>query len=374
MADRAPMDHMRALGAMLQAARDGGVWAGSIDEAFVESARREDLAPLLYHALRRAGAWDEQPARCREALTAAARDAAAVDAVRCEVDRRVVSTLDATGAQPLLFKGAALAHTCYAQSWLRPRADTDILIPRSKADEAARTLERLGFSRVPRPVGDYVTHQFTYVAAVSGVRAEFDIHWKLSDPQAFADLFAHDELARDAMAVPALGPSARAIGDVHALLVACIHRVAHHHDELMPLFLSDIDLLARRLDSASWSRVLSLAASKRIRRVCARGLGLSADLFGTSVPSAVSRGLASAGDEPGAAYLEKGLRKVDILMSDMRALGWKARVRLLREHLMPAPAYVLASYGTTQSWLLPALYVHRIARGASRWFRPLGSR
>jgi hypothetical protein len=161
---------------------------------------------------------------------------------------------------------------------------------------------------------------------------------------------------------------------VHALLVACIHRVAHHHDGLVPLFLADIDRLARRLDAESWSRVSSLAASKRIRRVCARGLELSVDLFGTPVPSEVSRGLAAAGNEPSAAYLREGLRKVDIIVSDMRALGWVARARLLREHLLPPPAYVMASYGTTRTALLPALYLHRIASGAFKWFRPLGSR
>jgi len=370
----APMDHVRRLGAMLQAARDGGIWNGAIDGEFVESARRDDIGPLLYHALRRAGAWDAQPAPCREALATIARNAAAVDAVRLEVDRRVVSALGEAGFQPLLFKGAALAHRCYAESWLRPRVDTDILIPRATADDAAHALERLGLARLPRPTGDYVTHQFTYTATVSGVRSDFDVHWKVSDPHAFADLFAHDELARDAVPVPPLGPSARAIGDAHALLVACCHRVAHHHDELVPLFLADIDRLARRLAAASWSRVSSLAAEKRIARVCARGLSLSTDLFGTPVPPEVSRRLASAGDEPTADYLRNGLRRVDILVADMRALGWKARARLLREHVLPAPAYVLAAYGTTQSWLLPALYVHRVARGAFRWFRPLGSR
>ena len=365
---------VRRLGALLEAARTGAVWIETIDETCVESARRDDLGPLLYHALRRAGAWEAQPPRCREALTAIAREAAAVDAARLEVDRRVVAALDAVGAQPLLFKGAALAHSCYSESWLRPRADTDILITRSKAADAARELERLGFARAARPSGEYVTHQFTYVGRVSGVRMEFDIHWKVSDPQAFADLFGHEELARDAIAVRPLGSCARAIGEVHALLVACVHRVAHHHDEMVPLFLADIDRLARRLDAESWSRVLSLAASRRIRRVCARGLELSADLFGTPVPSEVSRGLAAGVDEPSAAYLREGLRKVDILASDLRSLGWRARARLLREHLLPPPAYLMASYSTTRAALLPALYVHRIARGAFKWFRPLGSR
>ena len=117
----------------------------------------------------------------------------------------------------------------------------------------------------------------------------------------------------------------------------------------------------------------AIASAKRIRGVCARGLGLAADLFGTPIPASVSSGLAAVdGIEPSAGYLRGRLRRVDILASDMRALGgWRARARLLREHLLPAPPYVLASYGKPHPSVLPALYVHRIIRGAFKWFRPL---
>ncbi len=46
-------------------------------------------------------------------------------------------------------------------------------------------------------------------------------------------------------------------------------------------------------------------------------------------------------------------------------------LRLLREHVFPAPAYILNYYGRRQPLLLPALYLHRILRGAGSWFRPI---
>jgi len=174
--------------------------------------------------------------------------------------------------------------------------------------------------------------------------------------------------------VPQLGPTARTISDVHALIVACTHRVAHHFDSELPLFLYDIDLLCRGLDEPSWNRVRGLISEKRIRSVCARSLSLANDLFGTPVPTdlvAAPRNIEQ--DEPTAAYLRRALRRIDILRSDLSALGWRSRLQLLREHLLPSPAYMLASYGQRRMSLLPVLYIHRVLHGAFEWFRPLGT-
>jgi hypothetical protein len=59
-----------------------------------------------------------------------------------------------------------------------------------------------------------------------------------------------------------------------------------------------------------------------------------------------------------------------VLVSDLKALrSWRARLRLLREHAFPPPAFMRQRYGTTRWWLLPALYVYRFATGAVRWVR-----
>jgi len=288
----------------------------------------------------------------------------------------VLDALAGSGVKALVFKGTALAYTCYAEPTLRPRLDTDLLIRPDDVDAAARVFERLGCTRTLRTEGQLVTHQFTYVSAQHGLNIAFDVHWKLSDPQAFADLFSFDELEREARHAPALARAAQVLCDEHALLVACTHRVAHHYDHDILLFLCDIHLLARRLGPSGWARVSAMATAKRIRQVTLRGLTLAATLLGTPVPDGVRAVLAGFGgcvssEEPSSAYLETGLRRVDILRADLRALGWRNRLKLLREHLLPAPAYVLRSYGQTRRELLPFLYLIRIARGASGWFRPL---
>jgi hypothetical protein len=347
----------------------------ALDLTICEQLREQGIGPLVYRALRERHLLHTQPTLVRQELRRLYREEAILEPFRREEVARVLDGLAHAGVRALVFKGTALAYTCYPEPALRPRLDTDLLIRRDAVDAASRVFERLGCTRALRTAGELVTHQFTYVSARHGLDIAFDVHWKLSDPQAFADLFSFEELDRAAIPAPALARTARAFGDEHALLVACTHRVAHHFDKEILGFLYDIDLLSRRLDVLAWDRVAAMAATKRIRRVTLRGLDLASQLLGTPIPERVLLELGApsppVAEEPTAAYLNDGLRRVDILRSDLRELGWRRRLKLIREHLLPAPSYVLQSYGQTRRETLPFLYLIRIVRGASAWFRPL---
>jgi hypothetical protein len=339
---------------------------------------RHGVGPLLYRALRDRQWLDAQPAAVRDELKRLHRAEAILEPFRRDETARVLDALSAAGVPALVFKGTALAYTCYDEPSLRPRLDTDLLIRHCDIDAAARIFASLGCTQTLRTSGEYVTHQGTYVSGRNGLNIAFDVHWKVSDPQVFADMFSFEELDEHARALPALAAGARALSDEDALLVACTHRVAHHYDDDMLIFLCDIDLLARRLTPAGWNRVVALATAKQIRQVTLRGLELASRLLETPVPSEVraalensKRSLPSSSEEPSAAYLRTGLRKVDILQADLRQLPWRGRIRLIREHLLPPPAFVLQSYGHSRAGLLPFLYLIRIARGAPAWFRSL---
>jgi Uncharacterised nucleotidyltransferase len=345
-----------------------------------EHLHEQGVGPLVYRALCERHLLDAQPTIVRDQLTRLYREETILEPFRREEVARVLDSLAAAGVRALVFKGTALAYTCYPEPALRPRLDTDLLIRRDDVDEASRVFERLGCTRALRTAGELVTHQFTYVSAQHGLDIAFDVHWKVSDPQPFADLFSFEELEGEARPVPALARAARVLGDEYALLVACTHRIAHHYDREILIFLYDIDLLARRLDVSGWDRVVEMARAKRICHVTLRGLDLASNLLGTPIPKPVRSALAddsttSRGDEPTSVYLDGGLRKIDILRADLRQLKWRDRLRLIREHLLPAPAFVLRSYGQTRREILPVilpiLYLIRIVRGASAWFRPL---
>src|SRR5262249_16556387 len=104
---------------------------------------------------------------------------------------------------------------------------------------------------------------------------------------------------------------------------------------------------------------------------CAQRLTSVSSMLGTHIPGRVSAILRSAGAEPSATYLEPNRQWIDELRSSVRALpNWQARWQLLREVAFPKAAYMFAAHGMAPSRLrtplLPALYVHRLARGGWR--------
>jgi integrase len=77
----------------------------------------------------------------------------------------------------------------------------------------------------------------------------------------------------------------------------------------------------------------------------------------------------SATIEPSARFIG-GIRRVSVLREDLAALpDWRAKARLVAEHLFPSLDYMRAQYPRWPSAVLPFAYADRIARGAPYWFR-----
>jgi len=306
------------------------------------------------------------------ALAGELREAAIVDDVRAHELRAVLAGMTAAGVRPILLKGAALARTHYPRPELRPRSDTDLMIPASAREVVARTLIGLGYARALEVDGELAVGQFHFQKHDRhGLFHALDVHWRVSNVRVFADVLTYEELARDAAAVPGLGANAWGPSPVHALLVACVHRVGHHGDTDDLLWLFDVHLLARAFTREQRDSFTELASARRMRAVCARTLSLAQAAFG-GVDAEWIATLSAAGllAEPSAAFVGGELRQVDILRADLAATKrWTARVQLLREHLFPRPAFMYERYGTRRKLALPWLYLCRIVTGLPKWFR-----
>src|SRR5262249_20869353 len=158
---------------------------------------------------------------------------------------------------------------------LRPRSDTDLLIPAEARDSVASVLSRLGYRQPPEIDSDLAVGQFHFVKIDDvGLEHAFDVHWRLSNVRAFPGGVSYEDLARDAVPVPVLGAHAWSASAVHALLVACVHRVAHHADTTYLLWLFDVTLLSRSLTAVDREAFVALASATRMRAVCMRTLTL----------------------------------------------------------------------------------------------------
>ncbi|MCU1383748.1 MAG: hypothetical protein JWL71_2445, partial [Acidobacteria bacterium] len=214
-------------------------------------------------------------------LTGEVRDAAALDAAREAELRRLIDALAAAGIRVILIKGAALAQTHYARPDLRPRIDTDLMIAAEARDATARVLAALGYARPVETDGELCVSQMHFERAdTTSGRHPVDVHWRISNVLAFRDVLTYADLAREAMALPRLGRHALGPGTVHSLLLACIHRVAHHNNSTQLLWLYDIHVLADALDDRGRDRLMAIADARGVRAVCAASLHAAADAFG----------------------------------------------------------------------------------------------
>jgi hypothetical protein len=273
------------------------------------------------------------------------------------------------GVALLVLKGAALAYTHYRRPYLRPRNDIDLFLRRADLGQAEEILRALDFERAVEADAELWTGQRHYVRNTPTGAVFVDLHWKVANARAFADALTFEDAWLRSVAVPALGQFARTLSAPDALLLACVHRVAHHQDRANLLWLWDIHLLASGLSAAEWEVFIDRSTRARMRLVCARGLTLAHECFDTAVPDTASEALEAPSDEPAAAFLRGGLRQIDVARADLATLTtWRQRFALVREHLFPPPAYMRTKYPRCPAVLLPFAYLHRIARGAPKWF------
>lgn len=358
--------------------RDGAFRWPDIDQAgamrLYDVAREQGIHLLVAERVWQRGALNDCPPPLRDRLVAALRNQLAVEEIARQELRSVLAALNEAGIVPLLFKGTALAYTHYQDSALRPRVDTDVLIDTHEIQSAGATLERVGYRRLPFTSGDLVMYQAPYSRTDRrGVRHTIDVHWRISNPQVFASVLTMEELRMRAITIPALGSAAQAVGSAHALALACIHRVAHHGGEERLIWIYDIHLVAERLAATEQEELVNLVQTKQLTAVCADGLALAEQRFlGRGAASLLARlGPQSAPTrERSEIFVTGKMRKVDVLVSDLKALkGWRPKMKLLREHVLPPASYMREAYGISNSALLPFFYVWRIVRGAKKWFR-----
>ncbi len=174
-----------------------------------------------------------------------------------------------------------------------------------------------------------------------------------------------------AIPVPALGKTAVAFDPVHALLHACMHRIGHkpYGDGDRLIWLYDIHLLAGTLDLSQWSRMVSLAVENKICTICLDGLLKTASAFATAIPDDFKKLLREKGENE-FVTANTGDTRWRLALADFQALpGWRERLLLLKEHLLPSAAYMLTKYQTRHHFLLPFLYIRRAAGGIAKLFR-----
>jgi hypothetical protein len=333
-------------------------------------AREHGLLPVLSDAAMAAKLDHEMIAAMRPDIAAER----ALALVRERELRLLTDRCADSGIVPLIIKGAHLAYAVYPSPDRRPRLDTDILIDEADRERLATCLTALGYAPVPHVTGDVAFTQRSYWRAdASGARHSLDVHWRLTIPKAFADRLTYAELRRASVAIPQLGAHALGPSLMHALLIACVHRIAHHAGDVRLVWLYDLHLIAARLTAPDWQALADVAVERGLAPVVAASVAAAHDAFHTLVPERTIARLQAHLDDADAdvlSFVRGEPTRIGVALSDWRRIrSGRARIRFLREHLFPSRAYMQHRYGVSSRAILLVLYGHRFVAGAAKWAR-----
>ena len=111
----------------------------------VNQAQRHALAPLLYTALQPLAAKLPAAEPAVQTLRTIYRQAMLSAMQRIGELCRLLDALAAVGIRPVVFKGAALAHTLYPSPACRPMGDIDLWVTEAEMPAAITVLAGLGY-------------------------------------------------------------------------------------------------------------------------------------------------------------------------------------------------------------------------------------
>jgi hypothetical protein len=332
---------------------------------------------LLYHQLvGTRDQWDALPQVLRERLEHQAKTDLVWELAHNAELRAALSALSKAGVGVLVMKGTALAYSLYPVPSIRPRGDTDLLVREDDVPAVCDVLAGLGYVRDAESQG--IGREVNLIKKDrSGLVHDLDVHWRLSSSEVFAGLCGWEEATRASISLPELAPQARSLGYVHALLHACAHRAAHMHSPYYVngeaflegnrlIWLYDIRLLADAYDPADWSSFVELARARGVSAVCRNALTAAADLVTTAVSDLVYTELEhSERPEISAQLLSSGAWRATWV--ELRAQpGMSARLKFLRDLVLPDRDYMLRKYPGKRSWMLPWFYFRRVVEGVHR--------
>lgn len=350
------------------ALRDGHLPAhvnGEAPDDIVAVAAVEGVVALLEMRLRAGGGWEALPAHLREAIADESRAMAAQWLMREHELRRISRVLEQAGLRILLLKGCALALWLYPRPYLRMGGDIDVLLEsRDEAERAVGVLSDLGYALAFAPGSTH--YEMTCRLVVDGVmRSELDLHFRLLNSVAYAEIFGFEELWDHSIALPGMGEHLRGLSPSHALAHAGLNRMLDMQNSIPDRLklLYDIRLLADRNGPAEWDALCALAVEKSIAGACLLTLEDAERWLGALVPAGLQARLRALAQSEPLDYRRSG---------DWRYMQWqnlktlptlRERANWLRERLLPNASQLRELHGEGTWW---RLMLRRLHRGLTR--------
>ncbi|HET7844041.1 MAG TPA: nucleotidyltransferase family protein [Xanthomonadales bacterium] len=304
--------------------------------------------------------WPRLDEATRRSLQDAARSASARELASARPLEAALAALAAARIPVLVVKGEALAAQAYALPGLRERGDVDAWVAVDDFTRAEHVLAALGFAKRPAASGEWLQPEATWTRDEPGALLALDLHRRLFAQPALAAVLPFAEAWAASQPFTA---SARMPSPAHALLVAALHRVAHHADDDRLVWTWDVHQLCTRFPDAV-AEAARIARERGASALLGDALERSVRAFGTPLAADFVDELVAQSPRERSARLLRPMSATGRWWYDLRTLpDASARRRWIAETLFPSRDWMRAKFGDGP---LAWHYAKRAVRGAWR--------
>lgn len=339
----------------------------------LQTAERNGVTALIFHVLNANNKWTNYPDELRRRFSERTMQLVSISLLWKQEFLEVHSRLLDAKLPLLLLKGLALSYNLYPAPYLRPFGDVDVLFQDQETTEKAyKLLETAGYKRPNEISGKYIYHLLSCRKnSPTGFIFTLGLHWRINNLNYFANAYSYEELEATSQSVPQLSPEVHTLSLENALLLACLHRIAHTPDGKSNrlIWLYDIHLLANIMEEHQWTAFIDMSIRKNLAGVSVNGLLKSKKNLNTYIPDRVIDALNNHASTDPFHAMQNGSRWIFYFRIFQSMPGWTERLCFLLENLLPPSEYMLVKYNRKNIFWLPILYILRLAGGLTKVFK-----
>ncbi len=256
----------------------------------------------------------------------------------------ILDDFDRANIETLVFKGPAVALSCYGSIGLRNFSDLDLLIPECKVLIAREILIKRGFEAAgnltPHQQQRFLSSGYHWSFARSTDDLILEVHWRIT-PRYFSFPLEIASLWQRRVVLNLPRKKAFQPSPEDCLLALCAHGAKHAWERLV--WISDVAHLIQTNEHIDWNTVMERAQTLRSVRLLLLGLWVAHEVLGAPLPSMLR---------------ERITRDAGILKSTRTI---QARL-LRREHRPPNSLELLTMHlRARESWQDALRYGYRVA-------------
>lgn len=277
--------------------------------------------------------------------------------------KQLLSLFQKAAVPTMVLKGMALIQSYYKELGLRPMNDLDILVPTSRAGDAASLVRETGWT----PVSERAE---MHIAVLQGThfhnakKSGLDLHWHVL-PEC-CDQDADDDFWTASQPTTIEGTPTRTLCPTDQLMHVCMHGM--RWDPVPPIrWIADAMVILRRSQGVlDWGRLLEQASQRELSLPLIEAIEYLYETFQAPIPEFILQALKKTRVSK-RQILELSAKTADRSKSIVAYLRlyWYAHLRLSSRKgsirtLMTFPGYLQRVWAEKSSWFVPVRVVQKI--------------